>query len=135
MITQINHIGIAVNSLEERIPFYRDVLRLKMIGTEEVPDQKVRVAFFEVGEVHIELLEPINGEGPIAKFIEKRGAGIHHMCYRVSNVQSKMDELIAKGYKFLYEEPRKGANNCLVNFMHPKSGGGVLIELSQKMED
>jgi methylmalonyl-CoA/ethylmalonyl-CoA epimerase len=130
----LDHIAVAVANLDDAEKIYED-LGLKFDKREVVEEQKVTTSFAHIDEhAHIELLEPINNEGPIAKYLEKKGPGIHHMCYRVPDVQKKMDELKEKGYVLLYEEPSKGANNCLVNFIHPKSTGGVLIEISQKMD-
>ncbi|MDR0902539.1 MAG: methylmalonyl-CoA epimerase [Opitutaceae bacterium] len=133
MIKKIDHLGIAVPKLDEAIPFYRDVLGLKYHGQEEVADQKVRTAFFEVGEVHIELLEPTSPESPIAKFIEKNGGrgGIHHIAYDVADVPAKLAEYSAKGVALIDKAPRAGANNKLIAFLHPKNTGGVLTELCQ----
>jgi methylmalonyl-CoA/ethylmalonyl-CoA epimerase len=132
-LKRIDHLGIAVPSLAEAIPFYRDVLGLKYHGEEEVADQKVRTAFFEIGEVHIELLEPTSPESPIAKFIEKNGGrgGIHHIAYAVENVPEKLAEYTAKGVALIDKAPRPGANNKLIAFLHPKSTQSVLTELCQ----
>ncbi|MDR2862646.1 MAG: methylmalonyl-CoA epimerase [Puniceicoccales bacterium] len=132
-LKKIDHLGIAVPSLAEAIPFYRDVLGLKYHGQEEVADQKVRTAFFEIGEVHLELLEPTSPESPIAKFIEKNGGrgGIHHIAYDVDSVPEKLAELTAKGVAVIDKVPRPGANKKLIAFLHPKSTGSVLTELCQ----
>ncbi|NOX90854.1 MAG: methylmalonyl-CoA epimerase [Calditrichaeota bacterium] len=131
MIQQINHIGIAVRSLEERIPFYRDVLGLKYLGTEEVEEQKVRVAMFRVGEVKIELLEPTEESSPIAGFLEKRGEGIHHIAFQSDNLENQLSDLKNKGIRLIDEYPREGAHGTKIAFIHPKSSGKVLTELCQ----
>ncbi|HCK98964.1 MAG TPA: methylmalonyl-CoA epimerase [Candidatus Marinimicrobia bacterium] len=131
MITQINHIGIAVASLENHIPFYRDVLNLELIGIDEVPDQKVRVAMFKVGEVQIELLEPTADDSPIAKFIEKKGAGIHHVAYQSDDIEGDIQQFIAKNIQMIDTEPRSGAHGSQIAFLHPKSSGRVLTEICQ----
>ncbi|MFG1483778.1 methylmalonyl-CoA epimerase [Halobacteriovorax sp. RZ-2] len=129
----LDHIAIAVENLDNAEKIYRD-LGLEFNHREVVEDQQVTTSFAHIDEnAHVELLEPINGQGPIAKYLEKKGPGIHHMCYRVPDVAKKSQELRDLGYNLLYEAPRKGANNCLVNFIHPKSTGGVLIEIAQKM--
>ncbi|MFG1499199.1 methylmalonyl-CoA epimerase [Halobacteriovorax sp. XZX-3] len=129
----LDHIAIAVENLDNAEKIYRD-LGLEFNHREVVEDQQVTTSFAHIDEnAHIELLEPIDGQGPIAKYLEKKGPGIHHMCYRVPDVAKKSQELRDLGYNLLYEAPRPGANNCLVNFIHPKSTGGVLIEIAQKM--
>jgi len=135
MIQQIDHIGIAVRQLDEHIPFYRDVLQLTGLGTEIVADQKVRVAMFRVGEVKIELLEPTSAESPIAKFIEKKGEGIHHIAYRTDDVKQEIAQIEARELRLIDQTPRAGAHGSLIAFLHPKSSGRVLTELCQKGED
>jgi methylmalonyl-CoA/ethylmalonyl-CoA epimerase len=132
MIQKINHIGIAVRSLEEQIPFYRDVLGLLLAGIEEVPDQKVRVAMFEIGEVHIELLEPLSAESPIAKFIEKKGEGMHHIAYQTDDIKVELAGFLEKEIQLIDAEPRSGAHGTQIAFLHPKSSGKVLTEICQK---
>lgn len=132
MMKKIDHLGVAVRSLAEAIPLYRDQLGMEFEGTEEVAAQKVRVAFFRVGESRIELLEPTGEESPIAKHIEKRGEGMHHVAYYVDDIRAAMAEAKAQGLQLLSEEPRPGAHHTLVCFLHPKSTGGVLTELVQK---
>ncbi|MDR1789511.1 MAG: methylmalonyl-CoA epimerase [Opitutaceae bacterium] len=131
MIKKIDHLGIAVTKLEDAIPFYRDILGLAYHGQEEVADQKVKTAFFEAGDVHIELLEPTSPDSPIAKFIEKNGGrgGIHHIAYAVDDVADSLAKLTAKGVALVDKAPRAGANNKLIAFLHPKSSAGVLTEL------
>ncbi len=134
MIQKISHIGIAVNKLDEQIPFYRDVLQLQFLGIEEVAEQKVRVAMFNVGDVHVELLEPTNPESPIAKFIEKKGQGIHHIAYQVDSAKATISDLKAKNIQMIDNEPRQGANGMQIAFIHPKATLGVLTELCQPGE-
>lgn len=129
----LDHIAIAARSLEDTVKVYEDIGFVFDEKREVVEDQKVRTAFATIDQrAHVEILEPTDETSPIAKFIDKRGEGIHHMCFRVDDVRSKQSELTAKGYQFIYEQPVIGAGNCLVNFIHPKSAKGVLIELSQK---
>lgn len=128
MVKQIDHLGIAVRSLEQASRVYRDALGLHLEGTEEVPTQKVRVAMFAAGESHIELLESTDPDGPIAQAIAKRGEGIHHVALRVADIRAAMAHARAQGLQLLNEEPRPGAGGTLVCFVHPKSTGGVLIE-------
>lgn len=131
----LDHIAIAVKSIPTAKKFYQDMGLEFAPEIEEVKDQKVFTAFAQIDHnAHIELLEPTSEESTIHKFIESKGEGIHHLCFKVPDVRSKTEELTAKGYKFIYPEPRIGAGGCLVNFMHPKSTGGVLIELSQRPE-
>jgi methylmalonyl-CoA/ethylmalonyl-CoA epimerase len=134
MIKKVDHIGVAVRSLEQALPFYTDVLKLPLLGIEEVASEKVKVAFLKVGEVKIELLEPTSSESPIARFIEKRGEGIHHVALGVDSIQERINELKEKGIVMIQDQPKKGAHNALVAFMHPKSTGSVLVELCEKKE-
>jgi methylmalonyl-CoA/ethylmalonyl-CoA epimerase len=134
MIQKINHIGIAVSSLEAHIPFYRDVLKLEYRGTETVADQKVRLAVFRVGELNIELLEPTSPDSPIAAFIEKRGEGVHHLSYQVENIEAQIDSLRAAGVQMIDESPRSGAHGSRIAFLHPKSSAKILTELTQLAE-
>ena len=131
MIEKINHIAIAVHSLEEHIPFYRDVLNLEYRGTEEVEDQKVRLAVFRAGEVQIELLEPTGPDSPISGFIEKRGEGMHHISCQVDDIEAQIAELIQKQVRMIDETPRHGAHGSRIAFIHPKSSAKVLTELTQ----
>lgn len=129
----LDHIAIAVKSIPNAKKVYEDMGLVFAPEIEEVKDQKVFTAFANVDiNAHIELLQPTSEESTIHKFIETKGEGIHHLCFKVPDVKAKTAELTAKGYKFIYPEPRIGAGGCLVNFMHPKSTGGVLIELSQR---
>lgn len=131
MITRIDHLGIAVRSLEETIPYYEDVLGLKLEGKEEVESQKVRTAFFAAGEVHIELLEPTSDESPIATFLEKRGPGIHHIAFATDDIEGQLGQAKEKGARLIHEVPFEGAADKLVAFLHPKSTHGVLTEFCQ----
>ena len=126
----VDHIGIAVRSIAERAALYR-ILGLEVGGEEEVATEKVKVAFLPAEGTRVELLEPTAPDSPIASFLSKRGEGIHHICFRVSDIRTTMSELKARGFRLLSEEPRPGAEGTLVCFIHPSSGGGVLIELSQ----
>jgi methylmalonyl-CoA/ethylmalonyl-CoA epimerase len=131
-ISHIEHLGIAVKSLEQAIPYYEEILGLKCYAIEEVTDQKVKTAFFQVGQTKIELLEPTNSESTIAKFIEKRGEGIHHIAFAVDDVQKSLNEVEAKGIQLIDKSPRGGAEGLEIAFLHPKSTVGVLTELCQK---
>ncbi len=135
MIRRISHIGIAVRSLDESIPFYRDTLGLTFAGTEHVPDQKVTVAFFEAGESRIELLEPTDAESPVARFIEKRGPGIHHLAYECDDLRARLARFARDGVELVDPEPRPGAHHMDIAFLHPRASGGVLTELCQPAED
>ena len=126
---KIEHIGIATESIEEALGFWRDALGLTVVGTEEVADQGVRVAMLPLGEPRIELLEPTRDDSPIKKFLDKRGAGIHHIAVRVPDIRSALARLKEQGARLIDEEPRRGADNCLIAFVHPQSSGGVLLEL------
>ena len=131
-ISHIEHIGIAVNSLEEAILYYENMLGLKCYAVEEVADQKVKTAFFMVGQTKIELLESTDPEGPIGKFIEKRGPGVHHLAFAVNNVNESLGELEEKGVKLIDQKARKGAEGLNIGFLHPKSTMGVLTEICGK---
>lgn len=131
-IGKIDHLGIAVHSLEDAVPMYTDGLALDLHEIEEVPDQMVRTAIFEVGESRLELLEPTSPDSPIAKFLEKRGEGIHHLALGVENVARALDHLKAKGYRLIDEAPRPGAGGARIAFVHPKSTHGVLLELCER---
>ncbi len=133
MLTKINHIGIAVTSLDEAIPFYRDNLGMAFAGIEEVAEQKVRVAMVKIGESKIELLEPTSEDSPVAKFIEKNGAGMHHIAYEVADIEAAIATLRADGVRMIDEKPRDGAHGTRIAFIHPKSSNGVLTELCQVM--
>ncbi len=133
-LSHIEHIGIAVTSLDESIPFYEEVFGLKCYAIEEVKDQKVKTAFFQIGNTKIELLESTDPEGPIGKFIEKRGQGIHHMAFAVNGINDALQEAQEKGVRLIDEKPRKGAEGLDIAFLHPKSTFGVLTELCEDRE-
>ncbi|MBE0650441.1 MAG: methylmalonyl-CoA epimerase [Bacteroidales bacterium] len=133
-ISHIEHIGIAVKSLEEAIPFYENVLGLKCYNIEEVKDQKVKTAFFKVGQTKIELLESTDPEGAVGKFIEKKGEGLHHMAFAVKNIENCLDEAQNKDVKLIDLKPRKGAEGLNIAFLHPKSTFGVLTEFCESQE-
>lgn len=130
--TQIEHIGIAVKNLEESIKYYENILGLKCYAVEEVKDQKVRTAFFMIGETKIELLETTEPSGPISKFIEKKGEGIHHIAFKVNNLENALIEAEAGGIQLIDKSPRPGAEGLNIAFLHPKSTFGVLTELCEK---
>jgi methylmalonyl-CoA epimerase len=127
----IDHIGIAVESIEEALPFYRKALGLVPVHSEEVPGQKVRVAFLQAGETALELLEPMGDEGAVAKFLKTRGPGLHHVAFAVKDVKGHMDRLAKDGMPALEKAPRPGARGHQVCFLHPKHAHGVLVELVQ----
>ena len=135
MYKKINHIGVAVKDLDEAIKLYRDQLGLEFKGTDEVESQKVKVAFFKIGETNIELVAATSPDSPIAKYLEKNREGIHHICFEVDNINKALESLKERGVKLINEEPRKGAHNTLVAFIHPKSTNGVLTEICQVPED
>ena len=126
--THIEHIGIAVKNLEESIPYYEKVLGLSCYAIEEVPDQKVRTAFFKVGQTKIELLESTDPAGPIGKFLEKKGEGIHHLAFAMDDVTTALQNAEEKGVRLIDKTPRKGAEGLKIGFLHPKSTHGVLTE-------
>lgn len=132
MIKKIDHIGIAVRSLHEALPFYTEILQLPLLGIEVVDSEKVKVAFLKAGESKIELLEPTSSESAIAKHIEKRGEGIHHIALGVDSIQDRINEIKEKGVRMIQDVPKEGAGKALVAFMHPKSTGSVLYELCEK---
>lgn len=131
---ELDHIGIAVDSIDSGLAIYKS-LGIEVEGVEEVANQKVRVALLPVGDTRIELLEPTDKTSPIARHLERRGAGLHHICLRVADIRAAMAQLAEEGYRLLSEEPSRGAHDCLVCFVHPKSAGGVLIELSESIGD
>jgi methylmalonyl-CoA/ethylmalonyl-CoA epimerase len=132
METKIQHLGVAVGSIDEAIGFWRDALGLELTEVEVVEDQGVKVAMLPIGESRIELLEATGGETPVGKFIAKRGPGIHHLCVEVNDINAKLAELRDHGVRLIDQQPRAGAGGALVAFVHPSSTGGVLIELTQK---
>jgi methylmalonyl-CoA/ethylmalonyl-CoA epimerase len=129
---KIDHLGIAVRSLKEALPFYQDVLGLKLLGTEVVDDQGVTVALLPAGDSRIELLEPLSEESVVGRFLDRRGEGLHHICYEVEDLQSKLEDFGARGIKLLSGYPKRGAEGKLVAFLHPASANGVLVELVEK---
>lgn len=129
--SHIEHLGIAVNSLEEAIPFYEKILGTTCYNIEEVPEQKVKTAFFMIGQTKIELLESTDSEGPIGKFLENKGQGVHHVAFAVEGLQGQMEEAEAHGIRLIDKSPRKGAEGLNIAFLHPKSTFGVLIELCE----
>ncbi|WHZ01645.1 methylmalonyl-CoA epimerase [Neobacillus sp. YX16] len=132
MIKKVDHIGIAVRTIETSLPFYTEVLNLPLLGIEVVESQKVRVAFLKAGETKLELLEPTSEESTIAQFIEKRGEGIHHVALGVDSIEERIKEMNEKGIRMIDKEPRIGAGGAHIAFMHPKSTSGVLVELCEK---
>ncbi len=131
-ILKIDHLGIAVNSIDEGKKFWTDVLGLHFEGKETVAEQKVTTAFFPVGESEVELLESTAPDGPIAKYLEKKGEGIQHIAFRVDDIEAALAELKAKGIRLIDETPRKGAGGARIAFLHPKSTSGVLVELCER---
>ncbi|MCW5959454.1 MAG: methylmalonyl-CoA epimerase [Pyrinomonadaceae bacterium] len=131
---KINHLGIATKGLTEALKFWEDALGLENVHTEVVEDQKVRVAMLPLGESRIELLEPTSEDSPISKFLEKRGGGIHHVAVEVDDIKAALAKLKKEGARLIDEEPRIGAEGCLVAFVHPSSANGVLLELVQSIE-
>lgn len=133
-VLKIDHIGIAVKSIDETKKLYHDLLGLVHAGNETVQEQKVTTAFFPVGDTEVELLESTSPDGPIAKYLEKRGEGVQHIAFRVDNIEEALAELKAKGIQLIDEKPRKGAGGAQIAFLHPKSTHGVLVELCQRDE-
>lgn len=131
-VLKIDHLGIAVNSIDEGKKFWADVLGLEFEGSETVESQKVTTAFFPVGESEVELLESTAADGPIAKYLEKKGEGIQHIAFRVENIEEALNELKEKGVKLIDEKPRIGAGGAKIAFLHPKATRGVLVELCQR---
>ena len=131
-IKGIEHIGIAVESLAKDSPFWKHMLNLEQKGIETVASEGVLTDIYETGRGKIELLEAIGKDSTIAKYLEKRGAGVHHVCFEVEDIQLSIEELIDKGIEVIYKEPKIGAEGFLVTFIHPKSTGGVLVELAQQ---
>lgn len=135
MITALDHIAIAVPDLEASIKRFMEDFGLEFTGTEDVEAARTSTAFFPLPPTSIELVHPLRGEGPIAKYLEKKGGGLHHLCFRSDNIDEDIQRLKAKGYQFLSDEPSNGAHNSRVIFIHPKSCDGVLIEINQPGED
>ena len=132
---KIDHLGIAVRSLKKSVPFYQGVLGLEVSAKETVEDQGVNVALLPVGESRIELLEPVSDDSVVGRFIARRGEGLHHICYEVDDLQSKLEQLASSGVRLLEGYPRRGAEGKLVAFLHPAGAGGVLIELVEKARE
>lgn len=135
MIEKIDHIGIAVKDLDAAVEIYRDQLGLKLVHMEVVEDQKVRVAMFEVGDLHIELLEPVSEDSPISGFLEKRGQGLHHLCYKVEDVDQELADMRERGVRTIDSSSRPGAEGKRVAFLHPKSTCSVLTELNSTKKE
>jgi len=133
-LKNIDHIGIAVNNLDERITYYTNVLGMKLLNIEEVESEGVRVAFIDANNTHIELLEPLTNESAIYKYLEKRGEGIHHIALLVENIEDEMERMRKEGATLLSEKPKNGAGGAKVAFIHPKSSNGVLYELVERNE-
>lgn len=134
-VKKIDHIGIAVRDIQSVLSFYQQALGLENLGFEVVEDQGVRVAFLPVGESRFELLEPLNDDSPVAKFIARRGEGIHHICLDVDSVAESLEEMKQRGLQLIDNEPRLGAHHKQIAFVHPKASNGVMIELSQDVEE
>jgi methylmalonyl-CoA/ethylmalonyl-CoA epimerase len=134
-ISHIEHIGIAVKDLQQSIEYWEKVFGLKCYAVEEVKDQKVKTAFFMVGQTKIELLESTDPEGPIGKFIEKKGEGVHHLAFAVKGIEGALEEVESKGIQLIDKTPRKGAEGLHIGFLHPKSTMGVLTELCENKND
>jgi methylmalonyl-CoA/ethylmalonyl-CoA epimerase len=126
---KIEHIGIATHKIDDALEFWRDALGLRVVETEEVAEQGVRVAMLPLGEPRVELLEPTSDASPVAKFLEKRGPGIHHIAVRVDDIRASLQRLKEQGARLIDDAPRVGAGGCLVAFVHPSATGGVLLEL------
>jgi len=131
-IKGIEHIGIAVKSLENNAPFWKHVLNISHVGSEIVGSEGVKTEIYDTGRGKVELLESLTEDSSIAKYLDKRGDGVHHICFEVENIHDAITELIDAGIEVIYKEPRKGAEGFLITFIHPKSTGGVLVELAQK---
>jgi methylmalonyl-CoA epimerase len=129
---KLDHIGIAVKSIDERLKTWRDVIGLDLKYIKDVPDQKVKIATFDIGGVHIELLEALDEESTINKFIQNKGEGLHHLCFEVDDIERALTEMKSKGIKLIDEVPRIGASGKKIAFIHPENMGGVLIELTEK---
>ncbi len=128
----ISHLAIAVKSISESLKVWLDIFGMRLFKVTDVPDQKVKVAMLEIGDIHIELLEPLSPDSTVAKFIEKKGEGLHHIAFRVENIEEVLEQIKKSGIKLIDEKPRKGAMDSKIAFIHPQSTGGVLIELCQK---
>jgi len=133
-VRALNHVGIAVRSIDEQRPYYENTLGAEFEGLEEVANQQVRVGFFRINDVRLELLEPTDPSSPVAKFLEKRGEGLHHLAFTVENIQDRIAELQASGVRMIDESPRTGAHQMKIAFLHPKSTAGVLTELCEPVD-
>lgn len=134
MSKKLSHVGVAVKSLDSAVALYKKIFKIDNVKTEVVEDQKVRLAFFHVGESSIELTEATSPDSPIAKFIEKRGEGVHHLSFEVEDITAELTRLKSEGFQLIDEQPRRGAGGYWIAFLHPKSTNGVLIEICQKMK-
>lgn len=132
MVKKVDHIGIAVKNLDETLKFYKETMGLDLQGIEVVEEQKVKVAFLPIGDTEVELLESTDSDGPIAKYIEKKGEGVQHIAYRVENIEEAIADMEAKGVRMIDKTPRYGAGGAKIAFCHPKSTYGVLVELCQR---
>ncbi len=133
MIGRIDHIGIAVKSLDAAVEFYESALGLRCLGREEVPDQKARMAFFDVGGTHLELLEPTGDSGPIARFLERHGEGIHHLAFETDDIHQQLEQARDAGCRLINEKPVEGAGGKRIAFLHPRTTHGVLMELCSSL--
>ena len=131
-VTKLDHIGIAVKNMDEALAFYRDTLGISPASEEIIEEQKVKVAFLPLGDTELELLESTSPDGPVAKFIEKRGEGIQHIALRVENIEEALKELKEKDFRLIDQQPRYGAGNARIAFLHPKATGGILLEISER---
>ena len=131
-VLKIDHLGVAVNSIDKTSRFWTDILGLEFEGTEIVEEQKVTTAFFPVGDSEVELLESTMPDGPIARYLEKKGEGVQHIAFRVENLENALEELKEKGVRLIDEKPRKGAGGAKIAFLHPRSTHGVLVELCER---
>lgn len=134
-VKALNHVGIAVRSIQEHRPFYEQALGAQYEGEEDVPSQKVKVAFFRVADVRLELLEPTDASSTIAKFLENRGEGLHHLAYTVEDIQQRIDQLKSSGIRMIDDAPRPGSHHMQIAFLHPKSSAGVLTELCEPAKE
>lgn len=134
-VNSLHHVGIAVHSIRDQRPYYEEILGAEFEGIEEVGSQKVRVAFFRLGDVRLELLEPADPSSTIAKFLEKRGEGLHHLAFAVDDLQRRIDHFKSAGLQMIDETPRTGSHQMQIAFLHPKSASGVLTELCEPPRD
>lgn len=134
MLSAIDHVGVAVEDIDAALPFYRDVLKLSLVHRETVEEQGVHAALLDVGDGHVELVAPLGPETGVARFLARRGAGLHHVAYRVEDIEATLGELAAAGVRLIDERPRTGIRDSLVAFVHPGSTGGVLVEIVQPAE-